>query len=435
MSYILMAIPFFFLLIAVEYVLSLIQRRQLYRLNDSVNDLSMGIIDRVGGAFFESLVFAAYLYIWNNWRLLDMGATSIWDAKLPLWTWIACFIAKDLAYYWAHRMSHEMNIGWATHIAHHQSEEYNLSVALRQGVFQSFFFTFFYWPLALIGFPPALYVVCSQLNTIYQFWIHTRTVGKLGPLEWFMNTPSHHRVHHGRDPKYIDKNHGGTFIVWDRLFGTFKEEEEEPHYGLVTPLKSWNPIWAQIHYFVRLLHLTWNAPRLGDKLRLWYKRPAWVPGGLESEGPTSQDRWTEGEFKKYDTRISRGMSVYVLLHFAAVAALTLGFLNLQGEMTWPFRAAAAGFILWTLVCLGGIFEHRSWVQLAEPARLVGLLLAIRYWGEDLFGYRILAESWLHALVLCATLGFLLWLLLYRRELAAKAVAPSGGNPPIPAASV
>jgi len=145
-----------------------------------------------------------------------------------------------------------MNVGWATHIAHHQSEEYNLSVALRQGVFQGFFFNFFYLPLAFLGFPPVVYIVCSQINTIYQFWIHTRTVGKLGFLERFMHTPSHHRVHHGRDAKYIDRNHAGVFIIWDKMFGTFQEEEEEPNYGLVSPLQSWNPVWGQVHYFAKL---------------------------------------------------------------------------------------------------------------------------------------------------------------------------------------
>ncbi|HKC12517.1 MAG TPA: sterol desaturase family protein, partial [Vicinamibacteria bacterium] len=229
MNYIHLAIPVFFLLIGLELALARIVEKDYYRLTDSINDLSCGIIQQVLDVFLKTVLFAGYLYLFGHYRLFTLPARS-----LP--TWVAGFLGVDLLYYWFHRWSHEMNAGWAAHIVHHQSEEYNLAVALRQGAFQGSFSWVFYLPLALLGLPPLVFLTVSSFNTLYQFWIHTRTIGRLGPLEWVLNTPSHHRVHHGRNPKYIDRNHGGTLIVWDRLFGTFQGEEEEPVYGITTPL-------------------------------------------------------------------------------------------------------------------------------------------------------------------------------------------------------
>ena len=194
-NFILFAIPVFFLLIAVEWILSRFRDQEVYRLSDAINNLSLGSYDQIISAFLKTIVFSGYLYVFRQHALLGVPVRA-W------WAWVACFLLYDMMYYWAHRMSHERNLLWATHIPHHQSEEYNLAVALRQGAFQGAFFWVFYLPLALIGFPPVMFIAVAQLDTIYQFFIHTRLIGKLGPLEWFMNTPSHHRVHHAQNPKY-----------------------------------------------------------------------------------------------------------------------------------------------------------------------------------------------------------------------------------------
>ena len=167
MQYIVYAIPVFFVMIALEVIVGWVSGKRLYRINDSVNDLSMGIVSTIGGAFTGALSFAAYMFVWDQFRLLDFGAEHLGAWQFPIWVWVLAFVCKDFVYYWAHRMSHEMNLGWATHIAHHQSEEYNLSVALRQGVFQPFFFWIFNMPLALVGFPPVVYIVVAQLVTLY----------------------------------------------------------------------------------------------------------------------------------------------------------------------------------------------------------------------------------------------------------------------------
>lgn len=422
------AIPVFFLLIGFEFVVSLLLKKRVYRVSDSVNDISMGIIDQVGGAFITAIMFTGYLIIWQNFRIFDMTATEGAPYTLlgfPLWVWAVCFIAKDFGYYWAHRMSHEMNVGWATHIAHHQSEEYNLSVALRQGVFQGFFFNIFYFPLALLGFPPLVYALCSIFNTLYQFWIHTRTIPKLGPVEWIMNTPSHHRVHHGRDIKYIDRNHAGVFIIWDRMFGTYQEEEEEPNYGLVSPLRSWNPLWAQVHYFVRLAKLSWAAPNKLDKLAVWVREPGWFPREMERP-PSSQELWAAGKLQRFETRTPWQLKAYVLMHFLPLNILVTGWLkslenhaNLKALFFDPaanvslfIQSAVTGtLILWTLVCLGGMLECRRWVPFLESLRVAAMFATVQIMGIGYFGWAELEHPALYAAnaaVLALSCAMLFW---------------------------
>lgn len=428
-SLIVYAIPLFFVMIGVEYVLSVIARRSLYRWNDTVNDLSMGIVDQVVGVTFGWLsLVVSYTVVYRLFHVFEMQ--PVW------WVWVLTFLAKDFGYYWAHRMSHELNLGWATHIAHHQSEEYNLSVALRQGVFQPFFFNFFYLPFAIIGFPPAVFAICAQLNTIYQFWIHTRAIGTLGPLEWVMNTPSHHRVHHGRDPKYIDRNHAGVFIIWDRMFGTFQKEEEEPHYGLVSQLASWNPIWGQIHYFVRLCKLSWAAPKWVDKIRVWYKEPAWLPEGVEV--PSSQERWERGELQVYNPKLPGGLRWYVAYHFVPLFALVIGMLIALGAQDKspyvlpgmeafsnaylggvdPFRLTyvlSGALVLWCLYSMGGALERKRWMLFVEPARIVVMAGYLSWYGGAPFGLTQLGGPMASALFLAYGTVSLAWLMYYRAE--------------------
>lgn len=399
-----MAIPVFFLLIGLELLVSYIQHRANYRFNDTINDLSLGMTDQVGGAFLKSIVFVGYLYVYREHRLFNLSMNS-------LTPWIACLLTYDLMYYWAHRASHEINIMWGSHIPHHQSEEYNLSVALRQGVFQGCFFWIFYLPLALVGFPPAMFITMASVDTLYQFWIHTRAIGKLGPLEWFLNTPSHHRVHHAKNPKYIDKNHGGVLIVWDRIFGTFKEEEEEPVYGTATPLRSWNPVWANVHYWIDLAKLAWQAPRWRDKIALWFMKPAWRPQGLEKTGTPS---YRAREFyRKYDPRIPISLSVYTFVQFVPIFIVATMFLRKEAEMIAAERAGVAGLVIMTLVCIGGILESKRWALFLETARLPVLGAAGLIWIHRAFDINAWVGQGLAVLVIVDVAALMMWLLSYR----------------------
>jgi sterol desaturase/sphingolipid hydroxylase (fatty acid hydroxylase superfamily) len=424
LDYIYLAIPVFFVLIGIEFVAGLLMRRRLYRFNDSINDLSMGIIDQVGSVFLKTAAFGGYLFVYAQWRVLDMTGPGALAGLGAAGMWAGCFLAQDFMYYWAHRMSHEMNIGWAVHIAHHQSEEYNLSVALRQGVFQPLFFGLFYLPLALAGFPPLIFLAVSQVNALYQFWIHTRAIPKLGPLEWFLNTPSHHRVHHASDAKYVDRNHGGTLIVWDRLFGTFQKEEEEPRYGIVTPLASWNPLWGQVHYLAYLFRTCYAARGWRDKLLVWVKPPAWRPAGLEPKESASARAESR---RKYDARAPLSLNLYVAAHFAAILLLSIGFLGSADNMTGVQRVAGAVLVFATLTAFGAIFEARRWALLLEPVRLCALAACLLLYGGGFYGWESLQGPYVHAAILTAAGVSLLWLAAHWRHFV-----PATGIPRVPA---
>jgi sterol desaturase/sphingolipid hydroxylase (fatty acid hydroxylase superfamily) len=365
-NYIQLAIPVFFVLIGIELLAARLLERDSYRLSDSVGDLSCGVLQQIGELFFKTALFAGYAGLYSGYRL---GSVPLHAA----WAWAACFVAQDFLYYWFHRFSHEVNAGWAAHVVHHQSEEYNLTVALRQGAFQPAISWVFYLPLATFGFPPAMFLAVSSFNTLYQFWIHTRLVGRLGPLEWVLNTPSHHRVHHARNPRYIDRNHGGTLIVWDRLFGTFAREQDEPVYGITKPLASFNPIWANLHYWAEMWDVARRAGRPLDRLRVLWKQPGWRPPDLG--GPLLPTEVDRASYVKFDVPLPGALKLYVLGQFAAVLLATTAYLQQNEALDPGTRVAGAAAITWSLLSLGGLLDRRPWAVGLEAARLVGLAVS------------------------------------------------------------
>lgn len=374
-NYIALAIPVFFILIGVELLIGLIQKKKYYRLNDALNNLSLGITSQIAGILLKGVLAFGYVFLFERF-----GKSH----QLPneWWVWVALFFAVDFCYYWFHRLSHEINAMWAAHIVHHQSEEYNLSVALRQSSFQGIFSSLFYLPLAVIGFEPIMFAAMASFNTLYQFWIHTKTIGKLGPLEWFLNTPSHHRVHHGSNPKYIDRNHAGTLIIWDRMFGTFQEEEEEVIYGITTPLSSWNPVWANFHYWVDLWETAKKTSSWKDKIKTFLMPPGWFPqelGGFQH--PKEIDKNT---YVKYDSD-SKKFHAYIFVHFVIVLALSTALIFKVSEITkWQVIALSA-YITFALVNLGALFENKKWVKTAEYLRFpLTIALSFAFYGYEWF---------------------------------------------------
>jgi hypothetical protein len=233
---------------------------------------------------------------------------------------------------------------------------------------QSAFTWVFYLPLAWAGFSPLMFLTLTSVNTLYQFWIHTRAIGRLGALEWVLNTPSNHRVHHGRDPKYIDRNHGGTLIVWDRLFGTYQAEEEEPVYGITQPLASWNPVWANLHYWAELLQTARRMPSWSDRIRLFLKPPGWRPSELGGFRVASEvDRQT---YRKWDAPRPPGLAAYALAQFVPVLAGASLLLFRQEQLDRWSLAVGAGLIAASLVALGGLLEGKAWALGFETLRLV-----------------------------------------------------------------
>jgi alkylglycerol monooxygenase len=302
--------------------------------------------------------FGGYVWLHRHAALLSIPPGSVA-------AWVAVMLGVDFLYYWFHRSSHRVGVMWAAHAVHHQSEEYNLSVALRQSWLQGLMEAPFYWPLAVIGFPPTMFGAALLFDALYQFWIHTRAIGKLGPLEWMLNTPSHHRVHHATNPKYIDKNYAGIFIVWDRMFGTFHVEEEEPVYGTVKPVASWNPLWANIAVWTELWRRCASAPRLLDKVRGWFMPPEWRP--RELGGNVVIPETSRATQRKYDAAGTRGARIYVLSNMALLVVATIALLVARvGELR---LALACGLIVLTLVVWGGLLERRRWAVGLEIARV------------------------------------------------------------------
>ena len=257
-----LAIPLFLVFMLLEYALLHLKGQKRHRLNDSVASLSMGMLLLISDALLKAYTFAVFIYLFDQHRLFDFSPYA------PI-TWLLFFFAVDLCYYWFHRCAHQFNFLWGAHVGHHQSEEYNLTTALRQSAFQYAFSWVFYLPLALLGCPPQVFLILFILLKLYQFWLHTELIKKLPrPIEYIFTTPSHHRVHHATNEKYLDKNYGSTLIIWDRIFGTFKEEEETPDYGILKPVGSYNPVYLVFHEAIDIVKdlSTYRSPKAWWKI-------------------------------------------------------------------------------------------------------------------------------------------------------------------------
>lgn len=265
----LIAIAAFALLIAVELWLGRRRGALGYTVGDSVANAVIGAGSIAFGTVTVLQGFAVH-------RALDAHAFVVLDPG-RIWTWVLVTLLVDLAFYASHRAMHRINLLWTVHAVHHQSEQLNLLVALRIGWFSVYASWIFYLPLAFAGVTLEMTLVSRAASSLYQFWLHTQHVGKLGVLEYVFVTPSQHRVHHATNAHYLDKNYGGIFSVWDRLFGTFAEEREAPVYGTTRPLGSHNPLWANIVEWVRLVKTALRAPRWVDKVQLWLRPPEWQP--------------------------------------------------------------------------------------------------------------------------------------------------------------
>lgn len=401
-KYIAAAIPFFFLLIGVELLANRRQGDWRYHFQDSITNLSCGVGQQVIGVFVRGGPLLVYMAVYERLRLHTFSPRS-------MGAWILILFLVDLCYWVYHWASHRVNFLWATHVVHHQSEEYNLSVALRQSWFAQTMSWLFYLPLAVIGFPPAMYLTMVTLNTLYQFWIHTRAVGRLGPFEWVFNTPSHHRVHHGIDPRYIDRNYAGIFIIWDRLFGTFRREDDEPVYGTVKPLGSWNPLWANIEHWVRMARMARQTRRLRDKLLVWVMPPEWRPADLG--GQVTIPEVSRATQRKYAVPTPRAICRYVAFNFALVAAGTTALLLLAGQAPGPAVLALAAAILLSVVSWGGLMEGRTWGLPVEALRLAVVLLC---------GLLFLRTPLAAMLCAAAVAGLAAWALAATRSVARPA---------------
>ena len=322
------AIPALLLCVLLEYLYCHRYQHKSYLALDTLSNLAAGVFSHLTRPFLKLIGVGAYIIIYDNFRLLT---TTDWPpllfyASLPLY-----FLLLDFLYYLSHRATHRINFLWATHIVHHHSERLNLSVAFRRSAFGPLFTFVFELPLALLGLSLWWFVLLSAINIFYQFLIHTETIDKLGWLEKFMNTPSHHRVHHGRDPKYLDKNFASVFIIWDKLLGTFQAEEERPDYGVTTPPPDFNPTTANLHFYNVLWQASKEQPRLVDKLQLWVAPPEKIK--------KSQPAHLSNYSNMYQPQLQPPHLLPIMLFYALIALLTFITLLSSTQITSTYLPA------------------------------------------------------------------------------------------------
>jgi sterol desaturase/sphingolipid hydroxylase (fatty acid hydroxylase superfamily) len=262
------ATPVFFLLIGIELLVAKLRGRDAYASNDAINSIGLGAISQLVAVFAKLLTIGIYAWCAGHLALFRLPADSVA-------VWIGALLAYDFCYYWLHRMGHEVNILWAAHVVHHQSERYNLSTALRQP-WSPFLVVWVFAPMPLLGYPTAITRKAGQLNLLYQYWIHTDAIRSIGPGEEVLNTPSHHRVHHGSNRGYLDRNHGSILILWDRLFGTFQREEEPVVYGLTKNIGTYSPAVIATHEHRDMLRDVADATTWRERLSFVLRGPGWA---------------------------------------------------------------------------------------------------------------------------------------------------------------
>ncbi|XP_038300259.1 alkylglycerol monooxygenase isoform X11 [Canis lupus familiaris] len=393
-DYVKQATPFFISLMLLELVISwILKGKPPGRLDDALTSISAGVFSRLPSLFSRSIELTTYIYVWENYRLINLP----WDSP---WTWYLTFLGVDFGYYWFHRMAHEcclliefystdkvlslncpgreikeVNIMWAGHQTHHSSEDYNLSTALRQSVLQIYTSWMFYSPLALF-IPPSVYAVHLQFNLLYQFWIHTEVINNLGPLELIINTPSHHRVHHGRNRYCIDKNYAGVLIIWDRIFGTFEAENEKVVYGLTHPINTFEPFQVQFHHLVYIWTTFWATPGFFNKFSVIFKGPGWGPGkprlGLSEEIPE-----VTGKEVPFSSSVSHLLKIYAVVQFALMLAFYEETFADKAALSQATLLLRVCFIILTLTSIGFLLDQRPKAAVLETFRCLVFLMLYR----------------------------------------------------------
>ena len=362
-NYLALAVPFFLFLIGLEFWVSKKKGKHFYNFNDTVSNLSVGIAERLLDGLTLGLFYFVYDYLYKHFAIFHIQPSVL--------SWIGLLLITDFLWYWYHRLGHEVNLLWSVHVVHHQSEEFNFTVSARITLFQAVARTFFWSLLPIVGFSAEMITTILLIHGLYPFFIHTRTVGKLGILEYILVTPSHHRVHHANNEQYLDKNYSDVFIIWDKLFGTFAEEIEEPTYGLTKPLNSNSFLWQHFHFMLEMGYAFKYAEGWREKLKMLFGKP-------EHINP-SYRRVLEQKFviHKTDKLHSTRFRNYVVLQMTLILIILFAFLLLEGQLDLSTQIATTFIILITLVNCGAILEQRRWIFYLEYIRCF-LILWISY---------------------------------------------------------
>ena len=379
-------VPVFTLMILCEFIYGYLKKKNNYRLNDTVTSIGLGLMSRYPALLGLGVQGLVYAFISNQFNL---GLLTSYDP----YVWVIAFIMYDLSYYWLHRSHHQIKVLWASHVVHHHGEEYNLSTALRQTGTDFLFKWIFYTPMLLLGIPVEIFVTVAALNLIYQFWVHSEHIKRLGILDYIFVTPSNHRIHHAQNKEYIDANYGGVFILWDRMFGTFIDEREDlkPIYGTSKPLNSWNPLWANLEVWSEMIKDTWRTKRWRDKVALWFSTPKWRPADVSEEYPIKKNDLSQ--FKKFDTKTSLFAKIFGFTHLVFVSIYTQGVLFNSATIAYVDLMLISFNIVTLMVFASFMYENRTFVYYFELLRslIVLALISIGYFNfmsEMILGYTL-----------------------------------------------
>lgn len=385
------AAPIFTFLIICEFLYGYFRNKNNYRLNDTFTSISLGMISRFPSYLKLGVQGLVYAWIYQSF---NFGILNSYDP----YVWVLAFVLYDLSYYWLHRCHHEIKILWASHVVHHHGEEFNLSTALRQTGTDFLFKWIFYCPLLLLGIPPEIFVTVAALNLIYQFWVHTEHIDRLGILDYILVTPSNHRIHHAQNKEYVDANYGGVFILWDRLFGTFIDERKDlkPIYGTSKPLKSWNPFWANFEVWVEMIRDAWRTEKWSDKVKVFFSRPKWRPEDVIQKYPIEKNDMSA--FQKFDPKINLTSKLFGFwqLVFGATFSM-LVFFNVS-LMTY-LDLFLVGFVLTsTLVFASFLFENNFYGYYLELIRSGSVLVLVALGNLNFLQEVLMAHAIISVLV-------------------------------------
>ena len=381
-----LAIPIFFVMILIEYTYGKLKGKNNYRLNDTITSINIGLLSRFPTILNLGAQGLVYAYVASYLSLNILPENSIF-------TWVFAFVLYDFLYYWMHRLHHENKLLWGTHVVHHHGEEFNLSTALRQTGTDFLFKWIFYTPMLLLGIPVEIFVTVAALNLIYQFWVHTEHIKRLGILDYIFVTPSNHRIHHAQNKEYIDANYGGVFILWDRMFGTFIDEREDlkPIYGTSKPLKSWNPLWANLEVWSEMIKDTWRTKRWRDKVALWFSTPKWRPADVSEKYPIKKNDLSQ--FEKFDTKTSLFAKIFGFTHLVFVSIYTQGVLFNSATIAYVDLMLISFNIVTLMVFASFMYENRTFVYYFELLRSLTVLALIsvgyfNFMPEIILGYTL-----------------------------------------------
>lgn len=386
-------IAIFFVLI--EIGVELVKKKGRISFQEAVANMGTALGNQTVNVLVAAGVYVTYGYLWNHYRLFTIPMN--WMNGIIL------LLSMDFIFYWVHRWGHKINILWAAHSPHHSAEEMNFFVALRASVTQRLVSFLFFWPLTIIGFEPMDIYVMSALHLFISFLHHTEYIGKLGPIEWIFTTPSHHRVHHGMNFRYLDKNYGEFLIIWDRLFGSFAEEKEKIVYGMYNGPNTWNPIIINFHYYILLWKDAVAAPYWWDKIRIWFMPTGWRPRGLPKK--ELQEINAENQIR-FVTPMYQGAKPYLILQ--VIFGLYFVLLIIQENTPWNTaeRWVGAGLLWWMIINWAGIMEHKKWVFSSETLRiLITSVLFIHFQEWKIISVQGLLSITFFALCLGWTLYF------------------------------